>query len=47
MSSTEAAYLVTLSTNIQIKNGDVLFFDMGDSFNIHDIANEKSISLFK
>ena len=40
MSSTEAAYLVTLSTNIQIKNGDVLFFDMGDSFNIHDIAKK-------
>ena len=38
MSSMEAAYLVTLSLNIKCNNGDILFFDMGQSFNIKKLA---------
>ena len=45
MSSTEAAYLVTLSLNINCNNGDILFFDMGKSFNIKKLA-EKMLSMF-
>ena len=45
MSSMEAAYLVTLSLNVNCDNGDVLFFDMGESFNIKKLA-EKLLSMF-
>ena len=45
MSSMEAAYLVTISTNINAKNGDILFFDMGESINIKLLA-EKMLNLF-
>ena len=45
MSSMEAAYLVTLSLNVNCENGDVLFFDMGESFNIKKLA-EKLLSMF-
>ena len=45
MSSMEAAYLVTLSLNVKCNNGDILFFDMGQSFNIKKLA-EKLLSMF-
>ncbi len=45
MSSMEAAYLVTISTNIDAKNGDILFFDMGESINIK-LLGEKMLNLF-
>ena len=45
MSSMEAAYLVTLSLNVKCNNGDILFFDMGESFNIKKLA-EKMLSMF-
>lgn len=45
MSTDEASFLVAMSLNTNCENGDVLFLDMGKSFNIKKLA-EKILSLF-
>lgn len=45
MSSSEAAYLVTMSSGIESNNGDIFYLNMGESYNILNLA-KKILKMF-